>query len=112
MAVSHNRQDPEDNQDCITPVEERERDNQNNRCVASPEMARIGPELSENFWSGCYVSVSVLEIMVAGQDINFGMIHALGKEKEGRQKGQKDKEAGEEQNQDQEERTLSAGASR
>merc|ERR1711974_424993 len=29
------------------------------------------------------------EKMVAGQDINFGMVHALGKEKEGRQKGQK-----------------------
>ena len=32
VANWHNRQDHEDNQDCITPVEERERDNQNNRC--------------------------------------------------------------------------------
>ena len=31
--------------------------------------------------------------MVAGQDINFAMVHALGKEKEGRQK---EKEGGEE----------------
>ena len=49
--------------------------------------------------------------MVAGQDINFDLIHALGKDKEG-QKGKEDGE--EERNQDQEQRprSLSAGPSR
>ena len=49
--------------------------------------------------------------MVAGQDINFDMIRALGKEKEGRQKG---KEDGEERNryEEQRPRSMSAGASR
>jgi len=58
------------------------------------------------------------EKMVAGQDINFGMVHALGKEKEGRQKGQKCQEGGEEgkeaKERDQEpelrSRSISAGA--
>ena len=51
------------------------------------------------------------ENMVAGQDINFDMIRALGKEKEG---DQKEKEDGEARTQDQEQRprSLSAGASR
>ena len=53
--------------------------------------------------------------MVAGQDINFDMIHALGKEKEKRQKGE---EGGEEvqdergEEPDQRPWTISEGASR
>ena len=52
--------------------------------------------------------------MVAGQDINFGMVHALGKDKEGRQKGQKDGKEVEEGDQEpeQRQRSMSAGASR
>ena len=85
-------------------------------------MAGIGQELSENFWSGqlrlAQDSVSVVEekaeegrSMVAGQDINFDMIHALGKEKEEGQKEGKEVEERDEEP-DQRPRSMSVGASR
>ena len=49
--------------------------------------------------------------MVAGQDINFDMIHALGKEKEGGEKEGKEVEERDE-DPDQRSRSMSVGASR
>ena len=49
--------------------------------------------------------------MVAGQDINFDMIHALGKEKEEGQKEGKEVEERDEEP-DQRPRSMSVGASR
>ena len=46
--------------------------------------------------------------MVAGQDINFDMIHALGKEKEGSGKEVEERD----EDPDQRQRLMSAGASR
>merc|ERR1711909_89726 len=66
---------------------------------------------------GSYVPVGTVSVveeeaenMVAGQDINFDLIHAL-KEKEGGQQGKEDGEEERKQDQEQRPQSLSAGAS-